>query len=216
MRELSRSEREKEGMNTDNSSLTDIADALGGVLENVDCFYFIRHGQTDANLQGVMCGGNWDIDLNLNGIEQARKAANGPIRKLEEIATICSSPMKRARQTADILNQVLNAPIVTVDELAEWFVGDWERQPWGSIRDPFSEGNDPPGGETRKQFEWRVEIGLRKALQHRGPVLIVAHGGVLHGMTTPLGLERILIENCVLHKLYRTGADKTWHVSVLR
>ncbi|MEC7275963.1 MAG: histidine phosphatase family protein [Bdellovibrionota bacterium] len=27
-------------------------------------FYFVRHGQTEANAKGLICGGEWDIPLN--------------------------------------------------------------------------------------------------------------------------------------------------------
>ncbi len=198
-----------------NLNLRKIAESLNDDLEGENAFYFIRHGQTDANLQCLMSGGGWDIPINETGVKQATKAAGGPLKDLKDIKVICTSPMLRARQTTEILNKNLGLPVVVIEELREWIVGDWEKQPWGSIPDPFVGGNDPPNGESRIEFEQRVELGLKKSLQNHGPILIVAHGGVLHGLATPLGFQNVIIDNCVLHEIYREGAGKPWNLKVL-
>lgn len=200
-------------MSTQN--LRSIAESVHDDLEGENKFYFIRHGQTDANFMQLMSGGGWDIELNSTGIAQAKKAAEKVSEHLSDVKVICVSPMIRARQTAEILNESLKLPMVVIEELKEWLVGDWERAPWGSIPDPFKEGNDPPNGESRVEFERRVELGLRMCLQNRGPILIVAHGGVLHGMATPLGFDRLIIDNCVLHEIYRDAPGESWRLKIL-
>ena len=201
-----------------NENLRELAKSVHDDLEGENKFFFIRHGQTDANLQQVMSGGGWDIGINATGVAQATKAAESPtvLKMLEPVKVMCVSPMLRARQTAEIINKSLGLPIVIVEELREWLVGDWEAAPWGSIPDPFTaEGNDPPNGESRVVFEQRVELGLRKCLQNRGPILLVAHGGVLHGLATPLGFKSIIIDNCVLHEIHRDSAGKPWHLKII-
>lgn len=180
----------------------------------VDSFYFIRHGQTDANLKELMCGGEWDIELNENGRSQALTAAQGAIAGAG-IVTICCSPMLRARQTAEILNAALKVPIIIVEELREWLVGEWEGVSWASIPNPFHPGVNPPAGETRLQFEERVAKGVVQALGQDGPVLLVAHGGVFHAMCTPLGVDRTLIENCILQKVSRASSRLPWRIDRL-
>ena len=185
-------------------------ETLTSALQSINRFYFIRHGQTNTNLRQVMCGSGWDIDLNETGVGQARRAASGPLNQALDVTTICCSPMRRARQTADILNEVLRVPVIVIDELKEWFVGEWEGKPWGSAPDPFAENKEPPGGETRFQFEQRVKIGFNKSLRHKGPVLIVAHGGVLYCLSGPLGLSGLSVGNCVLHKANRQPDNHAW------
>ena len=64
--------------------------------------YFIRHGQTDWNLERKIQGCT-DIPLNEKGVLDAEAAAE----KVAEIKwdRIISSPLSRARQTAEILNK---------------------------------------------------------------------------------------------------------------
>jgi len=67
--------------------------------------YLIRHGQTDWNLEGRIQGGGFDIPLNETGKLQARLAA----KALEGIPmdVVASSPLSRARETADILMETM-------------------------------------------------------------------------------------------------------------
>ena len=63
-------------------------------------FWFLRHGETDWNAQGLSQG-NVDIPLNPTGYAQARSAAERLRRR--GIATIVTSPLARARVTAEIV-----------------------------------------------------------------------------------------------------------------
>jgi len=67
-------------------------------------FFFLRHGQTDWNLQGRFQG-HTDIALNATGLAQAESAALllAPLR----IDVIAASPLLRARQTAEIVGRKL-------------------------------------------------------------------------------------------------------------
>ena len=65
--------------------------------------YVVRHGETDTNYEGRINGMSTDKPLNANGIKQVEELkAHIDINKFDEIY---SSPMKRALQTAEILNQ---------------------------------------------------------------------------------------------------------------
>lgn len=80
-------------------------------------FYFVRHGETDWNkLRPTTCCPE-DITLNETGLEQARKACT-PISSLG-ITQICSSPLLRTKQTADIINSQLQVPLAYHEGLRE-------------------------------------------------------------------------------------------------
>lgn len=86
-------------------------------------FYFLRHGQTDWNLEHRAMGSQ-DIPLNDRGISQGLNAAE--LLKNEPIATIVSSPLRRARKTADIIAQHIKAPVIEITELQEVCWGEKE------------------------------------------------------------------------------------------
>ena len=72
--------------------------------------FITRHGQTEWNSLGRLQGRK-DIELNEVGKEQA---------------LIITSPLKRARETAEIINKQFNVEIVEDDRLMERCYGDFE------------------------------------------------------------------------------------------
>jgi broad specificity phosphatase PhoE len=115
------------------------------VTVDFDSFLYLRHGQSEANLRGLMCGRHCDSRLTELGREQALVAA-GILGRTSLVGSICVSPQQRAQETARIVNAVLSVSIVTIEELAEWDVGSWDHQPFASVRDEFLSSADPPGG----------------------------------------------------------------------
>src|SRR5215831_6793156 len=71
-------------------------------------FYFLRHGQTDWNLEGRYQGHS-DIQLNATGIAQAQAAAECLVGT--PISRIVASPLIRALATAAIVAEKLRKPI---------------------------------------------------------------------------------------------------------
>lgn len=174
---------------------------------NTSCFYFARHGQTDANIQAVMCGGEWDIELNETGIAQAQAATQLLKNTDHNIRAICASPMKRALRTAHILNEALSVPLKIVHELREWEVGEWSRKPYHQVPNLFLGNDNPPGGETREEFHERIRQGLISSVENEGPVLIVSHGCVWHVITKLLSMPGGLIENVSIHQVNHDNAE---------
>ena len=86
--------------------------------------YFFRHGETVLNAQGILQGHTAFPELNEKGIEQAKTI----VQKLKDVPlqVIYSSPLKRARQTADIVNTQFNVPIIEDARLKEMCLGDLE------------------------------------------------------------------------------------------
>src|ERR1700761_5031386 len=99
--------------------------AHGETLNHVP-FWYLRHGETDWNAQGLSQG-NVDIPLNPTGLAQARSAA-ARLRN-RGIATIISSPLSRARVTAEIAAEALSLPVHFDDDLREVRFGVQEGQP---------------------------------------------------------------------------------------
>lgn len=95
--------------------------------------YVIRHGQTDWNVAGK-CQGMTDIELNSTGIKQAEQTRN-EITNYKIDLIICS-PLKRARKTAEIINEVTNCKIIFDERIIERCVGEIEgttKEEWNSI-----------------------------------------------------------------------------------
>ncbi len=177
-------------------------------------FYFVRHGETDANLGNLAAGSGWDIELNATGLAQAKALAESPaIQDCHDVKTICVSPLIRAQQTAQALSQVLQAPLVTVDLLSEWHLGEWERRAWAELPSLYDPSSNPPGGESQLEFGMRVHKGLQQALAMVGPVLIVAHGGVWHVIAKVLQLEFPHIHNCEMKKIWRPDSTSKWAIT---
>ncbi|MDD6154066.1 MAG: histidine phosphatase family protein [Eubacteriales bacterium] len=88
--------------------------------------YIIRHGETNANISGIVDG--WvDIPLNSKG----RKLAQITAKKMADIKfdKVISSPLKRAYETAEIIlkyNDAESPVIETEDRLKEMYWGEWE------------------------------------------------------------------------------------------
>ena len=160
-------------------------------------FYFVRHGQTDWNLNRTLQGAS-DIALNATGIEQANEAREK--LKSAKIATICSSPLIRARKTADIINQEHGCQIIEHDGLMECNFGSHEGRPIPKWLHDWLDGNAdivPPDVETFEHFLNRTLAAINAALENPGPVLVVAHGGVFIPVRMNLDPQRqTYLPNC--------------------
>ncbi|MDA0306059.1 MAG: histidine phosphatase family protein [Proteobacteria bacterium] len=151
-------------------------------------FYFLRHGQTDWNKERRLQGSN-DIPLNATGIDQAHGAKD--LLAETPITTICCSPMNRARKTAEIVNEVLNCPLVFIDELRECSFGENEGTLLSDENyEDVLRGAGGWGGEVYEEFLDRAISGINQALSHPGPVLIVCHGGIYWSLLVNARLEQ--------------------------
>ena len=83
--------------------------------------YFVRHGETDYNKQG-RAQGHMDIPLNETGLMQAKTVAKA--LKNTKLDVIYSSPLQRAKVTADTINTHHNVEVICDDRLKELYRGD--------------------------------------------------------------------------------------------
>ena len=161
-------------------------------------FYYVRHGQTDCNLKRKLQGTS-DIPLNETGVEQAHAAQQ--ILAGTNIGTICCSPLIRARKTADIINEKLQRPIIEIDDLKEISFGSVEgtrEPPWLAGYLAGESADIPPQVEPFDIFLSRARTAINEALDHHGPVLIVAHGGTYTpaNRTLEASQQWSLLPNC--------------------
>ena len=141
--------------------------------------YFIRHGETDYN-KVHRYQGQLDIPLNETGIIQAENARD----KLAGFVfdEIYSSPLSRAKKTAEIINEKQGATLFFDDRLKEIYGGTSQ----GSCLDTWSpeeikELHENPkkfGAESSQQLCERVESFFKEIENTDKNILIVAHGGV--------------------------------------
>lgn len=85
--------------------------------------YFVRHGRTDWNNQRKVQGVT-DIQLNEVGLNQAEETKS-KISNIDIDLIICS-PLTRAKQTAEIINQNRNIEIIYDDRIMERNYGKLE------------------------------------------------------------------------------------------
>jgi probable phosphoglycerate mutase len=134
--------------------------------------------------------GAMDVALSDGGRAQAR-ALGSALRGFRP-AVAYVSPMERARETAEIALAGMDVPIVSLPELRELSLGDWEGCTHEEIRqrdgDPYRAwvraplDCPPPGAEPLPDVHRRVLLAIdRIAATHRDgeDVLVVAHGGVI-------------------------------------
>ena len=150
---------------------------------------FVRHGETDWNIERRMQG-HIDLPLNAKGEEQAQ--ALGRFFSGQQADALYSSDLLRARQTAQPIADALQRPMNVTAALREQHFGRCEGKVLAEIaalnpddaqallsRDP--DYATPGGGESRRQHEARI-LGCIAGLVsvHPGQTLVVVtHGGVL-------------------------------------
>ncbi len=117
--------------------------------------YLIRHGQTDWN-KDHRFQGQVATELNETGVRAAEKTRDA--LKAYPIDMILSSPLKRAVDTAKIIAEGINVPVVIEPELIEVSFGAWEGTPIKEGSELYSgEGVLPEGAAWRFRntpFEW--------------------------------------------------------------
>jgi broad specificity phosphatase PhoE len=145
-----------------------------------------RHGQTEWNRHKMLMG-RTDEPLTEEGFNQAEALAE----RLKDfgITTVVSSPMLRAKQTAETVGNRLGiAPIKVHQELRERNYGRDEGRMISELKaEAKARGilyflETPPAGEEYSDFVERVTRAFDEIIgQHLGgKILIVSHSGVIH------------------------------------
>jgi len=146
----------------------------------------IRHGETVWNKEGRVQGMT-DIELNADGIEQARLLALS--LKDHTFDAIHSSPLKRALKTAEIINEYHHKKIHTHDDLMEMNTGDLDGLSYEElaardkdllkkmITDPASV--EMPNGESINQLLDRAWRAMETIVSKGENALVVSHNFII-------------------------------------
>ena len=166
-------------------------------------FYLIRHGETDWNKEKRIQG-NVDIELNEFGRHLARETAKG----LRDISfDVCyTSPLWRARETAEIILDGRDVPIVECDKISEMSFGEYEggccsKTGWNLPEDfrkfffDTAGYEAPPRGEDfymmkKRTGEFLDELLHNEELQN-STILVTTHGAALAGIMNNIKNEDV-------------------------
>jgi probable phosphoglycerate mutase len=144
----------------------------------------LRHGQTELSVQRRYSG-RGNPQLTVLGREQAVRAAKYLAAK-GDITAVVTSPLGRARETAEAAAQELGVPVQVLDRLIETDFGTWEGLTFSEAaqQDPDLHARwlgDPsvpaPGGESFDRVRERVEAVRRDlvALYPGQNIVVVSH-----------------------------------------
>jgi broad specificity phosphatase PhoE len=149
-------------------------------------FYFVRHGEHDR-VDLTLCGRMPGVVLNAKGKEQAQ-AAGRRLAALQPLR-IFSSPLERARQTADIIAEETGCPLEDAEALQEIDCGRWTGKAFEELHgDPrWKDWNEarsvtrPPAGEMMVEVQARVVGYLERlrALYQSARLVLVSHSDVI-------------------------------------
>ena len=150
--------------------------------------YLIRHGKPEFPDERKYCIGRTDLPLSEEGRTQIQ--ALGETFAGRRIEKIYTSPLKRCRESAAILQEVIDRsiPIEVVDGLAEIDMGEWDGHSFDEIREQFpaeyvARGADmydfrPPQGESFADCAGRARtIWNELRMKSRGDILVIGHAG---------------------------------------
>ena len=176
---------------------------------------FLRHGQAKNNLERILTGRTPGVPLTEKGIDQAEKAAK--FLEHMNISAIYSSPIERARHTAEIVGKHNSLDVTIDDRLIELDMGKFTGVPYddiftshGNVFMKFYNGEleiAHNGVETFSEVKKRV-LGIVDHVIENHPdqnVVLVTHMDPIKAMLstvvdlTPTNLFELIIANASLN-----------------
>ena len=178
--------------------------------------FIIRHGQSEADLLNVH-EGRADFPLTSLGKEQAGKMAT-KVATTFQPEIILASPLKRAKETAAILQQAVGCPLTYYEELMELNNGvlaGLARQE-AEQKYPLPKGGRPPhhaieAGESMLQLKYRAEFMWQTILHEYKTyqrIAVVSHGGFISE------LIKVVLKQQGQPFIYPTGDTGIHHFSI--
>ncbi len=147
-------------------------------------FTLLRHAESGGNAGGFLQG-QTDVPLSQNGVAQARLLAETWCNQKVHFDRIFSSPLQRARQTAEIIAASQGGTVEQDPVWSERHFGDLEGQLIEELRAKnvdFYQPYDPIGqtGESQVDLYLRALSGVQKLVRlPAGRYLVVSHGSIL-------------------------------------
>ncbi len=176
---------------------------------------FLRHGQAKNNIERILTGRTPGVPLTEEGINQAEKAAK--FLEHMNISAIYSSPIERARHTAEIVGKHNSLDVTIDDRLIELDMGKFTGVPYdeiftshGNVFMKFYNGEleiAHNGVETFSEVKKRV-LGIVDHVIENHPdqnVVLVTHMDPIKAMLstvvdlTPTNLFELIIANASLN-----------------
>lgn len=161
---------------------------MAGEREDTMTIYIARHGQNEDNANGVL-NGHRDLPLTGKGREQAVELADGVKQLNLGIKTVVSSPLIRARTTAEIVAKKLQLDVHVEQMLIERDFGVMTGKPVVDVEklcapkivkaENITYFLEPAGGETFPNLIGRAYEFLTLARRkYEEPALFVTHGDI--------------------------------------
>jgi broad specificity phosphatase PhoE/ribonuclease HI len=170
----------------------------------VTTLVLVRHGATELTASKRFSGGlaSSNPGLTDEGRAQVREVAEWLSPIGEAVDVVVTSPVRRTRESAEILAERLDVPLVEEPGFAEMEFGTWDGLTFDEVREQRPDEIDswlgsldvaPGGGESLREVEKRVLDGLSRVLeQYAGQtVVVVSHVTpiktiVAHAVDAPL------------------------------
>jgi broad specificity phosphatase PhoE len=149
---------------------------------------FIRHAATDC-LASRLAGRDANVHLSAAGKVQGQRLARS-LKQLR-LGKIYSSPQPRARETAELLSELLGDSVKIAPQLDEIDYGEWTARSFEELRgiarwrdfNSLRSCTRIPGGELMIEVQARV-LALMENMSQRHPemtVALVSHADVIRG-----------------------------------
>jgi broad specificity phosphatase PhoE len=155
----------------------------------VTTIFLARHGESDWNVEKRFQGHS-DRPLTERGREQAHALAD--LVGSEKIDAVYTSPLSRARETAEIVAARAGLKAVALQELREVDTGNWSGLSRADVEARFPEGfarwrsggSGWENGESYDEMAERVIGALRRIAEDHpdGRVLVISHGGPIRAI----------------------------------
>jgi len=176
---------------------------------------FLRHGQAKNNTERILAGRTPGVPLTEEGVDQSEKAA----KFLEEmnITAIYSSPIERAKNTAEIVGKHISIDVRIDDRLIELDMGKFTGKPYdeifsshGNVFMKFYRGEleiAHNGVETFEQVKKRIRDMVDHVIDNHPDenVVLVTHMDPIKAMLStvvsfsPENLYELIIPNASLN-----------------
>ena len=173
--------------------------------------YFIRHGQTEANVKGILTG-RMETNLTQKGIDDAKEV--GKTLK-EKFDYYYCSPLNRTHQTLKAI--VGDVDFIIDDRITEVYSGDWQ----GKLKTDLPEKEydlykngilTPPNGESLTEVDQRIILFLDDIFDkysNDDKILVITHNAFMRNLKRlfsqdgkePKNLEIFIVDNDMYNEL---------------
>jgi broad specificity phosphatase PhoE len=169
-------------------------------------FLFLRHGESEANIKGILAGRNSGVNLTAKGRDQISDLAQDLLARKIDLAF--TSPLERTMQSSALFLATRNIPLTVDPAFVEMDYGSWsgkklailaKKKEWKIIQ------SDPerftfPGGESFAAANIRIQNRLNELIlknpRQDKTILIVTHGDIIKmAMAYALGLPLQKFQN---------------------